>query len=89
MTFNPSTSGSLHLTLENGAKVRGFAVTPEGDVLFMDAQGVMRQMHPMVVEAMATQHVPSGIFAVAVMKKKTANAEIRQMGKTSLGLVDK
>jgi hypothetical protein len=84
-----SIGGGLYLTLPNGQRVRGFAVTPAGDVLFMDVTGTMRQMHPMVVEALSTQHVPGGIFMAAVIKKQSTDAAVQQMGKTSLGLVDK
>jgi hypothetical protein len=75
------TSGSLKMQLPNGEMIDGVNLTPEGNVIIMCADGVRRQVHPVVVEAFAKSMVPTGIWIAALAKRNSTDPLVRRMGK--------
>ena len=73
-------SGALKLQLPNGEMIDGVNLTPNGDVIIMCADGVRRQVHPVVVEAFAKQMVPTGIWLAALVKRTSNDALVKKMG---------
>lgn len=73
--------GALKLQLPNGEQIDGVNLTSEGDVIIMCADGVRRQVHPVVVEAFAKSMVPTGIWVAALAKRNSTDPAVRRMGK--------
>lgn len=83
-----SGSGHLSIPLPNGQKVKGFGLSPDGRIMFLDVNGVYREMHPLVVEAFAKGLVPSGIFMAAFARRSSNDEAVRRLGGDSLAIVD-